>query len=160
MYSQLEKHLSENGRLTTFHFGFRRGLSTLHAVNTLSKSIHECLSLGIVAVRVFLHLTNAFDSLDRSILLQKLHYYCVKGDEIRWFLSFLQHRLQCSKCVKLSSSCTRVLFGVPRGSMFEPLLFLMFNNDIVKTTNLCKFFIYGDDTILLVSGKKSSPVER
>ena len=38
--------------------------------------------------------------------------------------------------------------GVPQGSIFGPLIFLIFINDITKCSNQFKFFLYADDSTL------------
>ena len=46
-----------------------------------------------------------------------------------------------------------VNLGVPQVSVLGPLLFLIYVNDIVNSSNLLKFSLFADDTVVLYSHK-------
>ena len=71
-----------------------------------------------------LDMSAAFDCVDHSILLQSLHStISLSGVVLDWIDSFLSgHTQQISYNGQLPATCD-VLFGVPQGSVLEPLLF-------------------------------------
>ena len=48
--------------------------------------------------------------------------------------------------------------GVPQGSIFGPLLFLLYINDMSAAVK-CKLLLYADDSVLLASGKDLVEIE-
>ena len=64
-------------------FGFHKDHSTSHTLIDLTENIRK-------ALRIFIDLQKAFDTVDHNILLQKLHYYGIRGVTNNW----LSHTLQ------------------------------------------------------------------
>ena len=63
--------------------------------------------------------------------------------------SYLTHRSQYVGVNGKASSCTQVLSGVPQGSVFCPLLFLLFINDITILELIdSSLILYADDLLL------------
>ena len=51
-----------------------------------------------------------------------------------------------------------VTCGVPQGSIFGPLLFMLYVNDMASAVG-CKLLIYADDSALIASGKNIADIE-
>ena len=79
------------------------------------------------AVLTLLDLSAAFDSVDHQTLLRRLQTsYDLGGAVIDWFASYLKGRTQYVRSSSNSSSPSAVLYGVPRGSVLGPILFLLY----------------------------------
>ena len=90
----------------------------------------------------------AFDTVDHSILLDKLHCYVISGIANQWFFSYLSNRQQSVVYNGYKSELKVINWDVPQGSILGPLLFLVYINDL---TNVSRFFmpiLFADDTNL------------
>ncbi len=97
---------------------------------------------------IFLDLSKAFDTLDHTILLDKLKYYGINEAAHRLFESYLKDRKQYVDIDGTSSEIKPIITGVQKGSILGPLLFIIYINDFSFACNLFKFIIYADDTTL------------
>ena len=102
-------------------------------------------------VRVFLDLSKAFDTIDHTILLNKLQCYGVRGSACNWFASYLHNRKQYVVFNKSESEYKEISCGVPQGSILGPLLFILYINDIEHVSDIIKPILFADDTSLFHS---------
>ena len=96
---------------------------------------------------IFLDLSKAFDTLDHTVLIQKLHYYGIKDTALNCFRSYLTKITQYVECNGVSSSIKEIETGVPQGSILGPLLFIIYMNDIHTVSDNLNFILYADDTL-------------
>jgi len=99
---------------------------------------------------VFLDIFKAFERVHHGGLLFKLKQLGVVDTYLNLFASYLSNR---SQHVSLGIEKSALLFtncGVPQGSIFGPLLFLIFANDIHKSI-MSDIKLFADDTALLYS---------
>ena len=135
--------------LSTNQFGFRKKYSTFLALMDLVDNISKNIDEGNYSIGIFLDLSKAFDTIDHTILLDKLCRYGVRGVTLNWFKHYLNDRKQFVSYNNTTSVSMKVTCGVPQGSILGPLLFILYVNDITKVSNIFKINLFADDTSLI-----------
>ena len=80
-------------------------------------------------------------------LFVKLRNFGVAGNLLRWFEDYLSGRYQRVTVMGITSEPLPVLSGVPQGSILGPLLFLVYVNDLTKSTSSNTIVtMFADDT--------------
>ena len=104
-----------------------------------------------------LDLSKAFDTIEHSIMLQKLELFGVRGCVLNWFRSYLENRRMRVRCNVTSSQNNMVSeyhtvnYGTPQGSCLGPLIFLIFVNDMQMHLTEVESIQFADDTTILFS---------
>ena len=103
-------------------------------------------------------MSHAFDTLDHSILLQKLERYGVHGVILNWFGSCLKNRSLVAKITTgpnktVKSDSYDITYGTAHGSCLGPLLFIIFMNDIQLLPLYSNVILFADDTTIFNSHK-------
>ena len=106
------------------------------------------MDLGIVPTNIYIDLSKAFDTLDHSILLDKLSYYGICGVENLMLPTYLSNKHQYVEYNDSKSETKSISIGVPQGSILGPLLFLIFINDLPRVSRVFSMLMYADDTTL------------
>ena len=156
MYSRTIDFVKKHNILYENQFGFQKGMSTEFAVNSLLNNIVKCLQSKKIGFSIFLDFAKAFDTVNHEILIKKLEYYGIRGIALKWFKSYLSDRMQCTAIGDFQSKLNYIKCGVPQGSILGPLLFLLYINDIIASSNVLKFTLFADDTSLFYSHENKS----
>ena len=145
--------IDSNQVLYKSQYGFRKQISTSLAIIELVEEITNSLDNHEAAVGVFIDLKKAFDTVDHSILIEKLYHYGIRGTANKWICSYLMNRFQYVTINGTNSDYMNVLCWVPQGSILGPILFILYINDMCNVSTLLKPILFADDTNLFYSGK-------
>ena len=113
---------------------------------------------GNLTGMVLLDLLKAFDTVNHTILLNKLKWFGADDLTVHWFRSYLTGRTQVTGIGGTISEPKGVTCGVPQCSILGPLLFLLYVNDMASAVR-CKLLLYADDSALIDSGKNVADME-
>ena len=147
MYNRMHKFFSDNNLIYSLQFGFRQKYS-VHALISLTENIRKNLDEEILAV-VFLSTYRK-----HSIPLNMIFFY--QSLNIMVYVVLLMNGLNLISQIENNVSINGydfnlvdVKFGVPQGSVLDPLLFLIYITDLNQALKFCKVHHFADDTNLI-----------
>jgi hypothetical protein len=115
------------GRLDPNQSAYRPGCSTETALLKVTNDLYHAMDSGKVTSLITLDISAAFDTIDVSILMERLHrYFGVRGVALEWLRSYLTDRRQYVKINDNASEVSKLQAGVPQGSVLGPILFSLF----------------------------------
>ena len=142
-------HLDAHGLLGEENHGFRKKHSTETQLLITTHEMMKVRDQGNQVDALILDLSKAFDTVPHRELLGKLKNYGVDGDILEWTSQFLQGRTQSVLVDGVRSRDEQVLSGVPQGTVYGPLLFLVYINDMADNISPGTHIrLFADDTIL------------
>ena len=117
--------------------------------------IKETIDSGKYGCGVFIDLRKAFDTVNHD-----LENYGIRGDMLHWSQSYLSSHKQYVSFNGHSSELLEINCGVPQGSVLEPLLFLLYINDLPNVSKVLNFYIFADDTNIYYESASLQDLEK
>ena len=108
---------------------------------------------------ILMDLSKGFDTINHSLILDKLEAYGFSMASLKLLPSYLCNRFQRTSVNASVSDWKEIKTRIPQGSILGPLLLNIFLNDIfyfINNDNLCN---YADNNTLSSVGKKLNMVK-
>ena len=160
VHSHLNSYLEQHSLLCGQQSGFCSKHSTTAALVNLHDQLLQNMNNGTMTGTIFIDLCKAFDTMDHSILLQKLRSYGVRGWEHLWFTSYLDGRSQQVDFKNKLFDSMPVTVGVPQESILGPLLFIIFVNDLPESVKHSSIDLYVNDTTMKTAHHQPAVTEQ
>ena len=116
--------------------------------------IMNALDRNEVVILVLLDLSSAFDTVDHTILLDRLKsMYGIDGDALAWFKSYLTGRTQTVVVGAERSDDVIMNFGVLQGSVLGPKEFCLYTKPLgsIISKHGLQYHLYADDSQIYTS---------
>ena len=158
----LNNHIKSNNLDEPTQSAYKPYHSTETALLRVSNDILRSIDNKQPVLLVLLDLSAAFDTVDHTILIQRLQQRLgITGVALQWFTSYLTNRTQQVTIDSCLSDTVCLLWGVPQGSVLGPQLFSVYSGPIADIARKHKVDIhmYADDSQLYVSCDMSVGVE-
>ena len=142
-------HFEKYNVLDNAQHGFRKNRSTISQLIITVNDFASTLRDQKQTDAILLDFSKAFDKVDHEGLLSKLNHLGINGSLLNWARSFLVGREQRVIVEGMESAPSKVLSGVPQGTVLGPLFFLIYINDIFKgLSEGTKIRLFADDSLL------------
>ena len=153
IYDRLNKYFFSNSIISKEQLGFRAGHSTTHVFTDVISKLQTYRDNKNFTCLILLDLSKAFNTVDHSILLNKLEKYGVRGNVLNLLKSYVNNRQQVVH-IQNTFSVSHYVRCVPQGFVLGPLLFSIYINDSPKVSSF-ETRLFADDTALMLSDSTS-----
>jgi hypothetical protein len=148
---QMEVFLAENSILVEQQSGFRKFHSCESTINHVLHNWKVDLENDKKIVTISLDFKRAFETINRTKLIEILSRYGVRNNELDWFNDYFTNRKQKVKIENAVSNERIVEHGVSQGSCLGPLTYLLAVNYLPLVLQHSTVNMFADDTLITVT---------
>ena len=128
------------------------GIETTETLSLLvTDHIFRAIDQQQLTAIVLIDLSKAFDSICHGTLLLKLRSLGTSSQTLKWFENYLTDRKQSTRLGTSLSDELTITHGVPQGSIFGPMLFNSYLNDLPSAVKSSCTDSYVDGTKIYCS---------
>ena len=125
--SQVSSYLNSHNLYNTCQSAYRPGHSTETALLKVVNDLFLSLNIGNISVLALLDFSSAFDTIDHTIIVHRLHTdFGFTDTVLQWYSSYLTDRTHYVSLCNHCSDFAHVHSGVPQVSVLGPILFTMY----------------------------------
>ena len=147
---QLDHFLYGNNLISLNQWGFRKGGSPELLLLSLTERWRLALDESKIIGVVFIDFQKAFDCVNHTVLMDKLHSIGISGSFYKWFLNYLENRKQSVTVNGFNSELLEIDTGVPQGSLLGPRLYSIYSNDLPGAATNASVEMFADDTTVFL----------
>ncbi|KXZ75566.1 hypothetical protein TcasGA2_TC031845 [Tribolium castaneum] len=161
LYKRLDDEIEQRGGLSPFQFGFRKGVSTVHAIDEVIRTAEQEKLPSYRHRKTCLMITfdvqNAFNSASWQIILEELKQKGISPSLINTIRDYLNNR----KIITDYGDTVKVNSGVPQGSVLAALLWNVMYDSVLRiaTSENVKLIGYADDLAVIITCKQIDDLE-
>ena len=148
MSVRLGRFMECNGVLPTAHFANRKGQGTSDVLSCMSHTLQSALESGQEARIVQIDFSAAFDRVNHQGILYWLCSVAIRGSVLSILTHFLSNRSQHVMVDGCLSKLVAVVSGVPQGSVFGALFFLLNTSEFFSILENKLISYAGDSTLM------------
>ena len=116
--------------ITKCKCGFWQGYGTQNCLLAIIEKLRKIRDKKAIFVAVLTDLSKAVDCISHNLLIAKLPAYSFDRKSLICISAYLKSRKQKTRMGSAFEDCLNILFGVPRGCILGPMLFLIFLSDL------------------------------
>lgn len=159
--SRLQDELQANEGIHASQFGFRKGFSTLDALENIESVVERITKLAFknqhCCVMVTLDIKNAFNSAPWNQIIKSLEAARISD----YLINIVKHYLNKRKILLPNGEFFEMTCGVPQGSVLGPTLWNVFYNQVLTCVEEehIRLVAYADDLAIVITGRNPTIAE-
>jgi len=132
---RVSEYLERTGQLALTQFGARPRRSTEQALTILVEKVYDAWRAGKVLSLVTFDVQGAYNGVNKDVLQQRLRKCKIPEFFVKWIYSFCSNR---KAAIAFDNFCSNIVDvtqpGLPQGSPLSPVLYILFNSDLLIGT--------------------------